>query len=70
MTEIQTTAEIAAQWRKQGKAFRIADAVAEYERQCAEVQRAREDAILAHPERYPAGVVESIRDHREAAALR
>jgi|tagenome__1003787_1003787.scaffolds.fasta_scaffold11772888_1 hypothetical protein len=70
MTEIETPQQISRRWRAEGRTFRISEAVAEFERQGAEAQRAREDAILANPERYPAGLVESVRDHREAAAVR
>jgi hypothetical protein len=60
----KTPAEIAKQWKTEGKSFRTADLVAEFNRQAAAERRAQEDAILAHPERHSADLVQSVRDHR------
>lgn len=68
--KVQTVAQIVKEWRAEGRTFRIREAVAEREQQCLALRTAREDEILADPERYSADLVESIRDHRAAAAIR
>lgn len=70
MTKIESPAEIQKRWKREGRTFRAREVNAEFQRQCEAAKTAREDAILANPERYSADLVGSIRDHRAAAAMR
>jgi hypothetical protein len=77
MTKIQSQAEIAQQWRAEGRDFRPGEVTDEWERQGIESLRERESQILASAEqvdpaddslqaRHLREVADQIRDHRDA----
>jgi len=71
MTAVESTEQIAKRWRTEGRDFRPADLVTEWQRQAREALRERESAVLVAAQAPDASehlreVAASIRDHRAA----